>query len=37
MLGAMVFNRDPMFRGKDNFDQLVKIAKVTTTFFITIF
>ena len=28
MLAAVVFNRTPFFRGKDNFDQLHKIEEV---------
>ena len=28
MLAAIVFNRTPFFRGKDNFDQLHKIEEV---------
>ncbi|ORY89168.1 Pkinase-domain-containing protein [Leucosporidium creatinivorum] len=29
--GSMIFKKDPLFRGQDNYDQLVKIAKVLGT------
>ncbi len=31
MLGGMIFKKEPFFHGHDNFDQLVKIAKVLGT------
>ncbi|KAK0421137.1 hypothetical protein QR680_015075 [Steinernema hermaphroditum] len=31
MLAAMIFRKDPLFHGHDNFDQLVRIAKVLGT------
>lgn len=31
MLAGMVFAREPFFKGSDNNDQLVKIAKVVGT------
>lgn len=31
MLGGMIFNREPFFKGADNQDQLVKIAKLLGT------
>ncbi|KAJ1553251.1 Casein kinase II subunit alpha [Cladochytrium tenue] len=31
MFAAMIFRRDPFFPGHDNYDQLVKIAKVLGT------
>lgn len=31
MLAGMVFAREPFFKGADNNDQLVKIAKVVGT------
>ena len=29
MLAGMIFRKEPFFHGHDNYDQLVKIAKVT--------
>ncbi|GAA5897019.1 casein kinase II subunit alpha/alpha' [Sporobolomyces salmoneus] len=29
--GSMIFRRDPMFHGSDNFDQLIKITKILGT------
>jgi casein kinase II subunit alpha len=31
MLAGMVFGREPFFKGLDNIDQLIKIAKVLGT------
>ena len=31
MLGGMIFNREPFFKGADNQDQLIKIAKLLGT------
>lgn len=31
MLAAMIFKKEPFFRGQDNYDQLIKIAKVLGT------
>merc|ERR1719387_3032313 len=31
MLAGMIFQREPFFRGADNYDQLVKICKVLGT------
>ena len=31
MFAGMIFKKEPFFRGKDNYDQLVKIAKVLGT------
>jgi len=31
MLAGMIFNREPFFKGADNQDQLVKIAKFIGT------
>jgi casein kinase II subunit alpha len=31
MFAGMIFHKEPFFQGKDNFDQLVKIAKVLGT------
>ena len=31
MLAAMVFRKEPFFHGNDNYDQLVKIARVLGT------
>ena len=31
MMGQMIFRRDPMFKGRDNYDQLVRIAMVLGT------
>lgn len=31
MLAGMVFRKDPFFNGQDNYDQLVKIARVLGT------
>jgi len=31
MFAGMIFQKEPFFQGKDNYDQLVKIAKVLGT------
>lgn len=31
MFAGMIFRREPFFQGSDNYDQLVKIAKVLGT------
>ena len=31
MFAGMIFKREPFFQGSDNYDQLVKIAKVLGT------
>lgn len=31
MFAGMIFDKEPFFQGKDNYDQLVKIAKVLGT------
>lgn len=31
MFAGIIFNKDPFFHGRDNYDQLVKIAKVLGT------
>lgn len=31
MLAGMVFQREPFFKGSDNYDQLIKIARVVGT------
>mmetsp|Transcript_16957 Transcript_16957/g.26119 ORF Transcript_16957/g.26119 Transcript_16957/m.26119 type:complete len:137 (-) Transcript_16957:119-529(-) len=31
MLAGMIFQREPFFKGSDNYDQLIKIAKVLGT------
>ena len=31
MFAGMIFKKEPFFQGKDNYDQLVKIAKVLGT------
>lgn len=31
MLAGMIFQKEPFFKGADNFDQLIKIAKVVGT------
>jgi casein kinase II subunit alpha len=31
MLAAMIFRKEPFFAGRDNYDQLVKIARVLGT------
>lgn len=31
MLAGMVFRKEPFFQGRDNYDQLVKIARVLGT------
>lgn len=31
MLAAMIFKKEPFFHGHDNYDQLVKIARVLGT------
>lgn len=31
MLAGMMFQREPFFKGADNYDQLIKIAKVLGT------
>ena len=31
MLAGMMFQKDPFFKGADNFDQLIKIAKIVGT------
>merc|ERR1712224_391390 len=31
MFGGMIFNRNPLFKGRDNYDQLVKIALIKGT------
>ena len=31
MLASMIFKREPFFHGHDNYDQLVKVAKVIGT------
>jgi casein kinase II subunit alpha len=28
MLAGMIFQREPFFRGTDNYDQMVKIARI---------
>jgi len=33
MLAGMLFRKEPFFHGHDNFDQLVKIAKVNSELF----
>lgn len=31
MLAGMIFQREPFFKGADNYDQLIKIAKILGT------
>ena len=33
MLSGMIFRKEPFFHGHDNYDQLVKIAKVISAFY----
>ena len=35
MVAGMIFKKEPFFHGHDNFDQLVKIAKVSVSVAVT--
>ena len=37
MLASMIFRKEPFFHGHDNYDQLVRIAKVMYTLYNAIF